>query len=77
MLIVPAGADDVEHERQTVLDAHAALPHRPRCADDLIRGLALGGERGKQGGRTHGRDRLVHDAADHPRRIVGREILAP
>ena len=65
---VAAGADDVEHERQPVLDAHAALAHRARRADDLVGRLALGGERGKERGRAHRRDRLVHDRADHARR---------
>ena len=66
---------DVEDERQTVLDAHATLAHRPRGADDLFRRFAFRRERGKQRAGSNGRDRLIHDAADHARGIFSGKIV--
>ena len=55
--VVAAGADDVDDERQPVLDVQAALAHRARRADDLVDALALRGERGQQRRGLRRRDR--------------------
>jgi len=75
MRIVAPGPDDVEHERQPMLDADAALAHRTRSADDLVNGLTLRSKRGKQRSGTHGRERLVHDRTDGAGHLIRTEMM--